>query len=97
MAQVLLFVYGDLRPDLNPPESMEHYKEDFVLGELLEYDGEIQVVLGGRDKVDGYVMAIDDSEFLKLDTYEGDNYSRVRTRTGSKLDTWIYVKKLEEV
>lgn len=95
MAQVLLFVYGDLRPELNPPETLEHYKEDYVLGELLEHEGELQVVLGGKTKVEGYVMAIDDSEFPKLDEYEGDQYSRIRTRTGSKLESWIYVKREE--
>lgn len=98
MSEILLFVYGELRPDCNPPKTMSKYEIDHVIG-VQGYDettGEIYLVphllaVDERDYIEGYVVTIDENELPELDEYEGENYSRtyVLTKSGRLVQTYV--------
>ncbi len=93
METTTLFVYGKLRPTVNPPLSMLGFTDDHVLGRIFSEEGDVFVVLEPEgNKIWGYTLEIAASELEALDEYEGSEYERVQTTTGNGSLVWIYVR-----
>ena len=88
-----LFVYGTLLND-----SIQQY----ILGRKIE--GQESVLVGfkqgnwasylrieeGEGTVEGKVLEISDTELARADVYEGNAYRRVKAKTESGEEVWVY-------
>ncbi len=91
--KVLLFTYGRLQPDYNPPESMSKSEYDSVYADLYDNKRDPLIVnLNGPQSstVKGHTLTIDDYEFKTLDPIE-KGYKRIMTTTNSGKNAYIYV------
>jgi gamma-glutamylcyclotransferase (GGCT)/AIG2-like uncharacterized protein YtfP len=95
MARCLLFTYGLLQPDQQPPQSMSRSFSDQIRGRLIkagEYFGLVDLDKGDA-WVNGMVLEIDDCELPALDAFEETQlniYHRKKAQTKSGVDVWVY-------
>jgi gamma-glutamylcyclotransferase (GGCT)/AIG2-like uncharacterized protein YtfP len=99
-----LFVYGLFRDSGRKVLGECTYcGKSFINGKLYRvnefYPG---FVFDKKSKVWGDVYLIDSINFPQMDEYEGDEYIRVKVRTASDVECWVYqykydVSKFEEI
>jgi len=96
VSRTLLFVYGLLQPEFNPPKVVYDQWRDSLKGRLFDlgdYPGGIEIG-HGPGTFEGSVLDIDDSELAALDEFEdvrGNSYfRRIRTTTESGAEVWAY-------
>lgn len=91
----LLFVYGLLQPEFQPPRSMRRHWKDRVCGLLYDLGPFPAAVAVGRSEssFEGAVLEIDEWELPALDEFEDvdeGQYARIRTETEAGRSVWIY-------
>lgn len=98
-----LFAYGTL----NDPEVQLYVFQRVLVGNMdvlpgyrisskklygrylvLEHSG------NDKDKISGYIYAIDPPELIKADVYEGPAYSRINVVLGSGRKAWVFVERI---
>jgi gamma-glutamylcyclotransferase (GGCT)/AIG2-like uncharacterized protein YtfP len=99
-----LFVYGLFRDSgKNLLGECTYCGKSFINGKLYRvnefYPG---FVFDKKSKVWGDVYLIDPVNFPQMDEYEGDEYIRIKVRTSSDVECWVYqykydVSKFEEI
>jgi gamma-glutamylcyclotransferase (GGCT)/AIG2-like uncharacterized protein YtfP len=99
-----LFVYGLFRDSgKNLLGECTYCGKAFINGRLYRvnefYPG---FVFDKNHKVWGDVYLIDPINFPQMDEYEGDEYIRIKVRTSSDVECWVYqykhdVSKFEEI
>jgi gamma-glutamylcyclotransferase (GGCT)/AIG2-like uncharacterized protein YtfP len=99
-----LFVYGLFRDSgKNLLGECTYCGKSFINGKLYRvnefYPG---FVFDKKSKVWGDVYLIDPINFPQMDEYEGDEYIRIKVRTSSDVECWVYqykydVSKFEEI
>ena len=99
-----LFVYGLFRDSgQRSLGECTYCGKAFINGKLYQvnefYPG---FIFGKNSKVWGDVYLIDPSNFPQMDEYEGDEYTRVKVRTSTDVECWVYqykydVSKFEEI
>lgn len=98
MKMEYLFVYGMFRDSAKGLlEDAKFCNKDYIHGIMYRvnefWPG---VVLNNKkDRVLGDVYLIKGDLFSKLDEFEGEEYRRVRVRTVSGVDCWVYEWALE--
>lgn len=89
-----LFVYGELKPQYEPPKTMSMHMKDSIKGKLYDLGGKDAAAINvGKDtahRVHGYTIAIDQSELPEIDKEEAPQYKRVRTTTDNGVDVYVY-------
>lgn len=92
MARALLFVYGRLMHDYEPPASMVSWTKDSVRGFMFDRDQDPAIVRAGDKSepwCEGELMVIDADELPALDEVElGYIRKSVSTKAGYK--AWVY-------
>lgn len=98
-----LFVYGQFR------DAAKNLLEEPIFCGKATIDGKIYKVndfypgfVDGNGKVIGDVYLIDTKIFPILDEFEGDEYIRVKIRTSTDLECWVYkyihdISEFEEI
>jgi gamma-glutamylcyclotransferase (GGCT)/AIG2-like uncharacterized protein YtfP len=99
-----LFVYGLFRDSgKNLLGECTYCGKSFINGKLYRvnefYPG---FVFDKKSKVWGDVYLIDPINLTQMDEYEGDEYIRIKVRTSSDVECWVYqykydVSKFEEI
>lgn len=96
----LMFVYGLLKPGIQPPRSMSQSWEDEISG--LMYDlGEFPAAVApgtGAGRIAGFTVEIDTDELSALDEFEDTEtgvYRRVMVETAKGHFAWVYEYLLE--
>lgn len=96
MSLVLLFVYGQLKPEYSPPKSMMLKIPDSVSGDLYQRGtgasaDAAAINLGkSKRKIKGYLLAIKEEELNKLDKLEAPEYKKRQVRLNSGVKAWVY-------
>jgi gamma-glutamylcyclotransferase (GGCT)/AIG2-like uncharacterized protein YtfP len=91
----LVFVYGLLKPGIQPPRSMsQSWADDIegVLYDLGEFPAAVQVGAAGS-RITGYTIEIDTDELTALDEFEDTEtgvYRRIMVETGLGHFAWVY-------
>ena len=88
-----LFVYGQLKPEYDPPAGYVDIKRDWMQGDLYDLGGDAAAVRIGLDDTQGFVgslIAVPKAELLRLDKYEMSDYRRIRAYTSSGVACFIY-------
>jgi len=86
-----LFIYGTLRKEakshIKPSKSLGL---DSVQGKIYDINSHYPGFKHGKGKVIGEVVEIDEANLDLIDTYEGEEYKRVRITTANGIEAWIY-------
>ena len=87
-----IFVYGLFRDQSRPMLGKATYcGKTSISGKLYKVDEFYPGwVSGGVGKVWGDVYLFDTSLLHEMDIYEGSEYKRVRVRTASDIECWVY-------
>jgi gamma-glutamylcyclotransferase (GGCT)/AIG2-like uncharacterized protein YtfP len=87
-----IFVYGLFRDQSRPLLGKATYcGKSFISGKLYKVDEFYPGLVGGSvGKVWGDVYLFDTSLLQEMDIYEGSEYKRVRVRTASDIECWVY-------
>jgi len=91
-----IFIYGLFRDQAKP--LLGNYKSlgrDSVKGKMFKVNEFYPGFIPGDGKVWGDLIEIDSSVLPNLDEYEGDEYDRVKIKTNSGVDCWIYKYKYD--
>ncbi len=92
-----IFVYGLFRDQSKPMLGDAIYcGKSFISGKLYKVDEFYPGwVSGDAGKVWGDVYLFDSVLLQEMDTYEGDEYKRVRVVTSSDVECWVYEYKYD--
>lgn len=94
----LLFVYGKLKPEYEPPKSTSGYMKDSVRGDLYQNSEDAYAVNLDNTNgiINGYTMIIDEADLVKLDKEEAPEYHRtpIETNRGHHAYIYRYIYKL---
>lgn len=98
MAKVLIFVYGELKSNYSPPDTLVWATPDVIYGDLYHLQEDAAAINIGvsNDVVVGETQEIDDSELPEIDEIEAPEYSRVQTVTlkGNRVFVYQYNEQL---
>lgn len=96
----LLFVYGLLKPGLQPPKSISQSFPDRIGGLLYDL-GEYPAAVNaghGSSEITGFTIEIDEDELEAIDEFEDVDagmYRRIMIETRSGYFAWVYEYLLE--
>lgn len=86
-----LFTYGLFRDQakllLGKPLSLGRA---YIEGKMYRVNEFYPGYVNGNGKVWGEIFEIDEEVLAELDAYEGNEYERIRVKSSTKLDCWIY-------
>ena len=88
-----LFVYGLLKPGYYEPKTAKSAVAAKIHADLFDLDGKDAGVknVGKTSAIaDGYVLTLPQSELDHLDKMEAPEFKRIRTKTLSGEDVWVY-------
>lgn len=86
-----IFVYGQFRDSAKLLlGSAIHCGKASVSGKIYKVNEFYPGWVPGEGKVWGDVYLIDPNLFPKLDEFEGDEFIRVKVRTSTDIECWIY-------
>jgi len=91
-----LFVYGLLKPGLQPPHTLQLALPDAVPGELYDlgpYPALKPAPAGSNATARGFTLLLNSAELERLDEFEGvaeGLYRRRRVVTSLGLEAWVY-------
>lgn len=88
-----LFVYGQLKPEYDPPKGYVDIKRDWMQGDLYDIGDDACAVKIGMDDAQGFIghlIAVPKVELLRLDKYEMKDFRRIRAVTSSALACFVY-------
>jgi gamma-glutamylcyclotransferase (GGCT)/AIG2-like uncharacterized protein YtfP len=87
-----IFVYGQFRDSgkkLMGPDA-KFCGRAWVEGKIYKVDDFYPGYVPGNGKVWGEIYLFDEKNLDSMDSYEGDEYTRVRIKTSTDLECWIY-------
>lgn len=91
-----IFVYGQFRDSAKfLLGTTTHCGKASISGKLYKVNEFYPGWIPGDGKVWGDVYLIDPNLFPKLDEFEGDEYIRVKVRTSTDIECWIYQYKYD--
>jgi len=87
-----IFVYGQFRDSGKKimGEGAKFCGRAWVEGKIYKVDDFYPGWVPGKGKVWGEVYLFDEVNLDSMDSYEGDEYTRVRIKTSTDLVCWIY-------
>lgn len=99
-----LFTYGLFRDSGKSLLGVDaiHCGKAWIKGKLYKVNEFYPGFVKGDGKVWGDVYLFNTENLSKMDEYEGEEYTRVRVRTSTDIDCWVYlykydVSKFEEI
>lgn len=91
-----IFVYGQFRDSAKSLLGITtHCGKASISGKLYKVNEFYPGWVPGDGKVWGDVYLVDPNLFPKLDEFEGDEYIRVKVRTSTDIECWIYQYKYD--
>lgn len=92
----IIFIYGLFRDQAKPLlGDCKYLGKDSIRGKMYKVNEFYPGFIPGDGKVWGELIEIDTSILPNLDEYEGDEYDRVRVKTNSGIDCWVYQYKFD--
>lgn len=94
-----IFVYGWLKPWLEPPKFKGTAHQDSIKGDCYEFNNDAHAINIGTSKniIEGYTMEVTPQELLRIDKEEHPGFERKQTTTLSerkKVWVWEWPEKI---